>query len=393
MKGMIGLQYDFDRVIDRHNTYSVKWDTSFGDRDILPLWVADMDFQVPQPVTEALIATAKHGIFGYSDGKKVYEDAVIHWMRTRHNWEIEREWINYSPGVVPALIWAIRAFTQPGDKVVLQSPVYPPFFRAIESNGCQVVNNQLVYAEGQYRMDLTDLEVKFAYGAKVMLLCSPHNPVGRVWRREELEDLAALCSKYEVTVIADEIHADLVYKRYKHTTFSLVAPELAARTVVCTAPSKTFNLAGLQTSNIIISDAYLRETYRKVAGQNSSFHPNTFGIAALVAAYEHGAEWLDQLLDYLQDNLICLQTFVNKKMPQIQVVNPEGTYLVWLDLRQLGLEPQQLKRFMLGHAKVACNDGYTFGPGGEGFERMNIACPRATLLEALARLATAVEQL
>lgn len=387
------MRYDFDQVIERRKTNSVKWETSFGEGDILPMWVADMDFRVPQPVIDALHKTAEHGIFGYSHGQASFDESIMDWMQKRHNWQVEREWLSFSPGVVPALNWLVRCLTKPGDKVALQSPVYPPFYRAITSNGCEVVNSSLKLEAGRYVMDFADLAEKFARGVKVFLLCSPHNPVGRVWTVQELQELGKLCKRYDVTVIEDEIHNDLIYKAYEHTVFPVAVPELLSKTVVCTAPSKTFNLAGLQSSTIIIPDKGLRKAFRRVQMENAGFHPNTFAIAALEAAYRYGEEWLDQLLDYLQGNLDFLCKFIEEKIPRAKVVKPEGTYLVWLDFRELGLEPQALQDFMRQKAKVACNEGYTFGFGGEGFERMNIACPRSTLAEGLRRIAEAVAAL
>ncbi|HEX3015740.1 MAG TPA: PatB family C-S lyase, partial [Desulfobacteria bacterium] len=258
---MARLEYDFDRVVDRTNTNSIKWnfcEELFGAPDVLPMWVADMDFKTPQPVIDALVQVAEHGIYGYSKMRDNYYQAVTSWSLNRHGWELNPDWIVFSPGIVPALSWLIKAFTVPGDKVVLQSPVYPPFFKAAEKNGCQVLNNQLVLEDGRYTMDFVDLEEKLADGAKLLLLCSPHNPVGRVWRREELQRVGTLCAKYNVKVISDEIHCDLIYPGNQHLPFSAVNKEFAANSVVCTAPSKTFNLAGIQASNIIIPNDTMR---------------------------------------------------------------------------------------------------------------------------------------
>ncbi len=388
------MQYDFDRIVERHNTNSVKWDFCreiFQSDDVIPMWVADMDFQAPQPVIQALCDTTQHGVFGYSRGTPAYYAAIIDWMERRHDWPIKQEWITFSPGVVTALNWLVKAFTQPGDKVLLQSPVYPPFFKAVENNGCQAVNSPLILQGDQLLMDFADLEAKLSQGVKLMLLCSPHNPGGRVWTREELQQVGRLCLKYGVIVVADEIHHDLVFKGYRHIPFATLSGELAQNCAVCTAPSKTFNLAGLQVSNIIIPNSELRRAFRQVVGLNGIHEPNIFALRGSEAAYRYGEEWLEQLISYLQGNLDYLVQYCADHIPQVTVIRPQGTYLVWLDFRRLGLGAKTLKTFLQRQAKVGLNDGYTFGPGGEGFQRMNIACPRGILTEGLARLAQAVQ--
>ncbi|HEY8910142.1 MAG TPA: MalY/PatB family protein [Desulfosporosinus sp.] len=390
------MNYDFNRVIDRQNTNAIKLDftkTVFGTDDVLPMWVADMDFEAPQQVIEALLTKAKHGIFGYSDGTESYYEAVIGWMSRRHNWRIEKDWICFSPGVVPALIWLVRAFVKPGEKVVLQSPVYPPFFRSIESNGAELLNNPLKLENGRYVIDFEDLEEKLKSGAKMLILCNPHNPVGRVWNREELIRIGELCLKYQVIVVADEIHSDLVLPGQTHIPFATLSEEVAMNSIVCTAPSKTFNLAGLQTSNIIIPNPEYRRVFKEMLTQNGMGLPNVFGLVAMEAAYNEGEGWLDQLLEYLQENVKFLVHYLERNIPRVKVIIPEGTYLVWLDFRELGLKPKALQAFLLKEAHVAMNAGYTFGPGGEGFERLNIACPRSVLQEGLERIAQAVNSL
>lgn len=389
------MEYNFNQVIDRHQTGSVKWDfnqQTFGREDVLPMWVADMDFQSPQPVIDALVERAKHGIYGYSDGMDAYTKALIDWLRQQHGWEVEREWITFSPGVVSALYWLVRALVQPGEKVLIQSPVYPPFFRAIENHGCEIVNSPLKLENERFLMDFEDLEVKLASGVKLMILCNPHNPVGRVWTREELERLGKMCLDNDVIVISDEIHGDLIYEGYQHIPFASLSTELAAQSIVCTAPSKTFNLAGLQTSNIIISNPKYRNAFKKVLELNGIHHPNVFGITAMEAAYTHGQDWLEQLMKYLKGNVDYLLSFLKQELPQIQAVRPEGTYLAWLDFRALGMEPKALQAFLVQKAGVGLNAGYTFGPGGEGFERMNLACPRSVLEEGLQRIKEAVQK-
>ncbi|GAB6154286.1 pyridoxal phosphate-dependent aminotransferase [Desulfosporosinus burensis] len=390
------MNCDFDQIIDRYKTSCVKWDFNqriFGREDILPLWVADMDFQAPQAVVEALVNRAQHGIYGYSNSMDGYYEALIGWMKNRHNWLIEREWITFSPGIVPALNELVRSLTKPGDKILLQSPVYPPFFQAIKNHGREVVNNQLRLENGQYTMDFTDLEEKFASGVKMMILCSPHNPVGRVWDRAELDRLGQLCLAYDVLLISDEIHGDLIFEGYRHIPFASLSSDLAQQSIVCTAPSKTFNLAGLQTSNLIIPNPKYRQAFRASLDLTGIHNPNVFGITALEVAYQQGEEWLNQLMHYLEGNVEFLMSFLARELPQIGLTKPEGTYLVWLDFRSLGLEPKDLHKFLVHKAGVGLNAGYLFGPGGEGFARLNLGCSRAVLEEGLRRIKTAVQEL
>ena len=390
------MNCDFNEIIDRRQTGCVKWDFNqriFGREDILPLWVADMDFKAPQAVVDALVNRAKHGIYGYSDGMDGYYEGLIAWMEKRHDWLIERDWITFSPGIVPALNELVRSLTKPGDKILLQSPVYPPFFQAIRNHGREVVNSQLCLANGRYTMDFADLEEKLASGVKMMILCNPHNPVGRVWERDELEHLGQLCLAHDVLVISDEIHGDLIYEGYRHIPFSSLSPDLAQQSIVCTAPSKTFNLAGLQTSNLIIPNAKYRKVYRASLELTGIHHPNVFGITALEAAYRHGWDWLNQLMNYLKGNLEFLMSFLAQELPQIEAVQPEGTYLVWLDFRNLGMESKDLQEFLVHKAGVGLNAGYLFGPGGEGFARINIACSLEVLEEGLRRIKAAVKEL
>jgi cystathionine beta-lyase len=392
-KEIIVNKYDFDTIIDRRHTASMKWDSN-QDENILPMWVADMDFSAPPPVVEAIKARAAAGIFGYTFPPDSYQEAIVEWMRRRHEMVVNPEWIKFGPGVVPALNMLIRAYTNPGDKVIIQTPVYYPFFISIANNHRQVTDNQLKLEDGQYGMDFDDLEIKARDpGAKLLILCSPHNPVGRVWSREELTRLGDICLRNNVIVIADEIHNDLIYRGHRHTVFATISEAFARHSVTCTAPSKTFNLAGLQTASIIIPDERLRALYSEVLESNFLRRPNIFGIVALEAAYRHGEEWLEQLLDYLQGNRDYLMEFIDQKLPQIKVVKPQGTYLVWMDFRELGLRGRQLEDFMLNKAHLWLDEGYIFGSAGDGFERINIACPRGTLSRALDQLYSAVRGL
>ncbi|WP_409292545.1 MalY/PatB family protein [Peribacillus sp. SCS-37] len=390
------MKYNFDEHIPRTNTGSVKWDQSeqlFGDKDILPMWVADMDFKVPQPVIDALKAKAEHGIFGYTGGTDSYWDAVIDWMKTRHHWNIQKEWISHAPGVVPALNIIVQAFTSPGDGIMIQSPVYHPFAKVVEMNGRELTVNPLQNEAGRYTMDFADLKEKLKPGVKMLILCSPHNPVGRVWSEEELRELGEICLANDVLIVSDEIHADLVMPGCRHKVFASINEEFEQNSIICTAPSKTFNLAGLQTSNIIIPNAGLREKFKKCMVEHFLGSMNTFGIAAAESAYREGADWLDQLLEYLQGNYDYIKKFLETHLNKLIVSPLEGTYLVWVDCRSLGLDAKELEQHMKKEGKVAFNHGYIFGEGGEGFLRINIACPRSIVEEGMKRLERAVNAL
>jgi cystathionine beta-lyase len=358
------------------------------------MWIADMDFPCPQPVVEALVARAGHAIYGYTEKTAAYDAAVVNWMWRRQGWQVAPEWICVTPGVVPALNMLVRTFVAPGDKVLIQPPVYPPFFSAGRNNAAEMVTNPLVYQNGRYCMDFADLGAKARDPqVKLAILCSPHNPVGRVWTRQELARFGEICLDQDVLIVSDEIHADLIFPGGVFTPIAGIGADLAGRAIICTAPSKTFNLAGLQASNIIIPNPELRARFQKTLKSNGLFGIGAFGAVAVEAAYDHGEEWLDQVLDYLAGNLRYLETYISKHIPQLDVVRPEATYLVWLDCRRLGLGKEELKRFMLDEARVYLSEGFHFGPEGEGFERMNIACPRSILAEALERIKKAVSRL
>lgn len=389
--------YDFDRVIDRRGTGCEKWDfmeAVFKAKDLVPLWVADMDFASPPEVVRALVRRAEHGVFGYTGYTDGYFNAVTGWMLRRHGWEIRREWVVPCPGVVPALNALVRTFTRPGDRVIVQQPVYHPFMLAAENNGRRVINNELRLDGGRYVMDLDDLEKKAAaHRARMLILCSPHNPVGRLWTRGELEELGRVCADHGLLVVSDEIHSDLVLGGRRHVPFASVSDALAARSVVCTAPSKTFNLAGLQTANLIIPDAKLRAEYIAAQEECGFFSANAFGAVALEAAYAHGEEWLDALIGYIEANLRFLADYITDRLPGVRLIEPEATYLAWLDFRDLGMDSRALKDFLRRRAAVALGEGHIFGRGGEGFARVNMACPRALLEEGFDRLERAVKAL
>ncbi|AXN38205.1 cystathionine beta-lyase [Peribacillus butanolivorans] len=390
------MKYNFDQEICRLGTACEKWDdleNHFGVKDVIPMWVADMDFQSPQPIIEALKQRVEHGVYGYTLRPDSYMESIVGWLKRRHRWSIEKEWITHSPGVIPALSLAIQSFTQAGDKIIIQPPVYHHFARVIQANGREIVNNPLKLENGHYSIDFEDLEAKIDSTVKMLILCSPHNPIGRVWSKEELTRLGQICMKHNILVVADEIHSDFVYKTHTHIPFASISEEFASHSLTCIAPSKTFNLMGVQTSSIIIPNQQLRDRYDRELNTLSIGSPNIFGVVALEAAYRHGEEWLDQLLEYLQENLEFTLSYFSKNIPQIKVIQPEGTYLVWLDCRELGFSVEEMDQFMLQEARVAMNEGHIFGMEGEGFMRLNIACPRSMLKNALGGIEKAVSSL
>ena len=391
------MQYNFDEIIDRRNTDSLKYDFAKErekPEEILPLWVADMDFKTPACVIDALVDKSQHGIFGYSETKRDYFEVLQHWFSSRFHWKIQPEWLVKTPGVVYAISTAIRALTAKGDAVLVQQPVYYPFSRSVLVNQRKLAVNQLIYSQGKYRIDFEDLEEKVIKNhVKLFILCSPHNPVGRVWTREELIRLGDICLKHGVIVISDEIHADFTYQGYRHLVFADVKPEFSKIAVTCTAPSKTFNLAGLQISNIFIASGDIRSKFRQEIARSGYSQMNTMGIAACRAAYAKGGEWLAQLKEYLAGNLNFLSGFLQEKLPSIRLVEPEGTYLAWLDCSGLGLDGQKLEDLIVNRAQLWLDSGTMFGAGGEGFQRVNIACPRIILQQALIQLEDAVKSL
>lgn len=390
------MPFDFDTVPNRRGTNCFKYDFAreMGmPEDVLPLWVADMDFPTAPAVLERLHALAEHGIFGYTGVKDAYFSAVHNWYAQRFGWETQRSWLVTTPGVVFAIAIAIRAFTQKGDAILIQQPVYYPFANKVTENDRQLVVNPLVLKNGRYEMDFADMERKIVDNrVKMLLLCSPHNPVGRVWTKEELLRVGEICQKHGVLVVSDEIHADFTYAGHTHHVFASVKSEFADFTITCTAPSKTFNLAGLQNSNIFIPNRQLRHAYKKELSACGCGGTNCMGMAACQAAYEAGADWLEQLKQYLAGNLAYIRQFLREKLPEIALIEPEGTYLVWLDLRKLGLTEQQQRQLIVQDAKLWLDTGTLFGQGGDGFERINIACPRATIKQAMQRLERAVHK-
>jgi len=386
------LKYDFDAVIDRRNTRSYKWDQTeklFGGKDIMPLWVADMDFESPPAVKEAILRRVEHGIYGYSVGSESYKEAIVSWFLTRHSWSIQPEWISDSPGVVTSLSLAVDLFTEPGAEVILQSPVYYPFYDVIKMNGRKVAKNPLILREGRYEMDYVQLEELMKGGAKLLLLCSPHNPGGRVWEREELLQLGQLCLAYGVTVISDEIHCDLTLPGHTHIPFASLSEELADITLTTLAATKTFNLPGIQSSFIVASNPVLKRKFDQRLKTLSLHMAGFFAPEAVEAAYNEGGEWLDQLVEYISGNVEYAVSYLSEHLPQVIVMRPQGSYLLWMDCRGLNLNIDGLKKLMFREAKVAFSEGSVFGTEGEGHLRINLACPRSLLQEALERFVKA----
>lgn len=378
------MKYDFDKTIDRRATNSYKWDSA--PEGVLPMWVADMDFRTAPAIIDALQKRVAHGIFGYTRVPDAYYDAVTSWFSRRHGWDIDREWIIYTSGVVPAVSAVIKALTVPGDKVIVQTPVYNCFFSSIRNNGCEIVSNPLRRTADTYEMDFDALERCAADPrAKVMLLCNPHNPAGRVWTPDELTRLGNICLRNGVTVVSDEIHCELVYQGFKYTPFASLSDAFLHRSVTCVSPSKAFNIAGLQIANIVAFDNDLRSRIDNAININEVCDVNPFGVAATIAAYNEGEEWLNQLVDYLHGNYEAMAEFCRRELPEFPITRLEGTYLVWMDCSSLGMPSDALEHALLDDARLWLNAGTMYGAEGEGYMRWNIACPRSVMLDGLNR--------
>ena len=382
------VEYNFDKVTPRENTDSVKYDLRkeyFGNTRVLPMWVADMDFETPAFIREAIQERAKHPIYGYSITSEDYFQAIIHWVKTRHQWDIKKEWISFTPGIVPAINFSVLSYTLEGEGVIVQPPVYFPFFEAIKSNGRRQLDNQLINQDGHYLIDFNNLEEQ-AKSAKLLLLSHPHNPTGRCWTKEELTTIGEICLRNKVIIISDEIHNDLIFPGFRHFPMAAVSSEIADITVTCIAPSKTFNIAGLATSSIIISNEDLRKRFQKTLHQLHIFRGNFFGYVASTAGYQHGSSWVDALMKYVQGNFNYLAGFLQKELPDIRLTHSEATYLAWLDFRETGLPDKQIKDKLIFEAQLGLSHGPVFGAGGQGFQRMNLAAPRSIVEEACRRL-------
>lgn len=387
------MKYDFDKEISRRGTNSYKWDGTEKE-NVLPLWVADMDFQTAPAIIDALRTRVEHGIFGYTRVPDSYYEAVTGWFVRRHAWSIERDWIIYTSGVVPALSAIIKALTVPGDKVLIQTPVYNCFFSSIRNNGCEVLSSPLLRTDNSYTIDFEDLEHKAADPkVKLMLLCNPHNPAGRVWTRKELERIGEICIRHGVTVISDEIHCELVFPGHEYTPFASISEEFRNHSVSCVSPSKAFNIAGLQIANIVCADAERRAKIDRAINDNEVCDVNPFGVIATQAAYNEGEEWLEQLIEYLHGNYLYMKEFCERYLPDFPVLDLEGTYLAWMDSSRLGIPSEALEERLIDEAGLWLNAGTMYGPEGEGFMRWNLACPRSRLEEALKRFVSFIENI
>lgn len=384
--------YNFDKVISREGTSCVKYDLRkavFGTEDLLPMWIADMDFQSPPAVIDAAQELCNHGIFGYAFRSESSIEAFIAWVSKRHNWNIKREWITSSPGIVAALPIAIRAFTATGDKILIQTPVYPPFHSVVKDNNQQLVCSPLIIKDGQYQIDWEDFETKLKNGVKMFILCNSHNPLGRVWNRDELEQMGDLCCKYGVIIFSDEIHSDLALFGNIHIAMASISEEIAQNTITAMAPSKTFNIAGMLNSVIISSSKVLLSGFHK---ELTSLHldlGNIFGHTTMEAAYKYGEDWLNELIKYLEGNVNYAYNFINDEIPSVKLIKPQGSFLLWLDFRETGYNHQEVGERLIKIAKLGLNDGAAFGKEGIGFRRMNIGAPLSVVKEGLNRLKTA----
>jgi cystathionine beta-lyase len=387
------MMWNFDEVINRENTDCVKYDQRqevFGRADVIPMWVADMDFRTPAFIIDALAARLKHEILGYSYRPDSYFRSFMNWLSERHGWEIQKEWIEFSPGIVPALNLCTLAYTEKGEGIIIQPPVYAPFHAAANDHERKLIYNCLLETEDGWKMDTEGLAGLITPSVKMIIISNPHNPVGRAWTKEELAAIVDICFEKEVIILSDEIHSDLILQGSRHIPVASISEKAAAITVTCMAPSKTFNLAGLSTSSLIIPDPVLRDKYRKTL-QGMHLHPgNIFGNVASEAAYMYGHGWLDELLAYVQGNVDLVMTYCREHIPGIKPVKPEATYMIWLDCRAMGLTGKELQHFFVDRAGVGMNEGSSFGPGGEGFMRMNLACPRVTVEKALEQIEKAI---
>jgi cystathionine beta-lyase len=386
------MKYNFDEIIPREGTNCIKYDALerfFGSKDVLPLWVADMDFKTPDFIVDAIKKRTEHEIFGYTFRGESYYNSIIGWMERRHNWDIKEEWISFSPGVVAGLTFGIEAFSKSGDGVIVQPPVYFPFFDCVKGTKRKLIENPLKIENGRYTFDFDDLKAKIDKKTKLLLLCNPQNPGGSVFSKDELTELATICLENNILVISDEIHSDLIFKGHKHIPFASISDEIAQNCMVTMAPSKTFNVAGFSSSIAIIPNKTKFARYERAIGVAHLYMGNIFGSVAMEAAYTHGDEWLEQMLAYLWDNYQLLEDFFKTKLPKVKVMKPEATYLIWLDFREYGMKDNELMKFTIEKAKVGLNNGGRFGTGGDGWLRINIGCPRSVLVEALERLGRA----
>ena len=390
------MKFNFDKIIDRTNNFSAKWsemNKNFGTNNLLPMWVADMDFLTAPCVMEALKDRLEQGIFGYTTRPSSYNESIVNWLDNRFSWKINQEWLMFSPAVITSISLLIQNLTQKNDKIMIQEPVYSPFHSIVESNERSLVISPLVKLDdGSYVMDYEDIEAKIK-DVKVFILCNPHNPVGRVWTREELTRLGEICLKHNVLVISDEIHSDIILKNHKHTPFASISKEFSENTITCMAPTKTFNLAGLQSSFLVISNPYYYEVMDKAFSILDIKRNNAFSLVATEAAYNYGEDWLYELIKYIEDNVDFAIDYIKNYMPQLKVKKPEGTYLLWVDFSNLNVDKKDLKNALINKGRIALSDGSSFGIGGDGYYRINLACPRSMVLEGLKRIEFAIKSL
>lgn len=390
------MKFNFDKIIDRTNNFSAKWsemNKNFGTNNLLPMWVADMDFLTAPCVMEALKDRLEQGIFGYTTRPSSYNESIVNWLDNRFSWKINQEWLMFSPAVITSISLLIQNLTQKNDKIMIQEPVYSPFHSIVESNERSLVISPLVKLDdGSYVMDYEDIEAKIK-DVKIFILCNPHNPVGRVWTREELTRLGEICLKHNVLVISDEIHSDIILKNHKHTPFASISKEFRENTITCMAPTKTFNLAGLQSSFLVISNPYYYEVMDKAFSILDIKRNNAFSLVATEAAYNYGEDWLYELIKYIEDNVDFAIDYIKNHMPQLKVKKPEGTYLLWVDFSNLNVDKKDLKNALINKGRIALSDGSSFGIGGDGYYRINLACPRSMVLEGLKRIEFAINSL
>ncbi len=388
--------WNFDEPADREGTDCIKYDRleeTFGVKNVIPMWVADMDFKSPDFVVESLQKRLEHEIYGYSFRPTEYFLSIINWIKCRHNWSVEKDWISFSPGIVPALNFCTLAFTHAGDSIIVQPPVYFPFFSAAESHGRNLIYNRLIETEGKWTMDYNSLIAGIDSKTKMIIISNPHNPVGRVWTPVELTNLADICLKNNILIISDEIHCDLVLPGFTHTPLASLSEKIAENTITLIAPSKTFNLAGLSTSSVIISNPDLRKSFNRIVDNLHVVSGNIFGTTASIAAYTNGHKWLDELIDYVDHNVEFVKDYCREMIPEIIAVQPEATYMIWLDCRKFAMTGKELQNFFITKAGVGMNEGSTFGPGGEGFMRMNLGTTRQTVTKAMEQIEKAVSTL
>lgn len=387
--------YNFDQFIDRRNTASIKYDARmffFNKEDIVPMWIADMDFKTPDFILDAIRGRLDHEILGYSFQPDSFFNAIITWNQQRHGWHIQKDWIAYAPRIIPAINLMVLSFTTPGDKIIVQPPVYYPFFSVVKNHGRELLFNPLLYKDGQYRFDFANLVDQIDSRTKMLILSNPHNPCGRVWTKAELQQLAEICLKNNIIIISDEAHSDLILPGNKHTVLASISNEISANVITCMSPSKAFNLSGLSTAYIVSSNLDLITRYKQSLQSLHGHSGNIFGDLALQAAYNNGADWLDQLIGYCQENINVMQRFIFDNLPQLRIVKSEGTYMVWLDFNAFNLSDDEIQQKLIFEAGLGLNHGPVFGSGGKGFQRMNIACSRKVLLDALNKICNAFKK-